>query len=364
MIFPINQNNSMSLKNKWLPFFLAVFTGLGVYTLTYSLMPQGLQEIHNNKLHLFLDVLVFLLGSVFILKGNSAINSKINLYFKWNKTPFKRLAAQIFSNTIYTTLLTFILYVMVHFASGIPVSLYYYEFKNAFIIMMVIFFFFQTAYLGLYFFTQWKKSLIETENLKLESLHSQLHALQNQANPHFLFNSLNVLTTLIESNPKTAVSFVQRLADVYRYVLQKTEDHLVELREEINFINSYIFLQQNRFGNNLIAEIDVPDFFLDYYLPPYTLQILFENAIKHNIVSSEKPLLIKLFITGENTLVVENNLQPKISSPHSTGLGLKNIKNRYEILSSGNIEIINDERTFKVVVPLLLNRSIYEGINH
>ena len=235
--------------------------------------------------------------------------------------------------------------------------------KDALIILIIIFVFYQAVYIGLYFFHQWEKSVRESEKLKQENLHSQLHALQNQTSPHFLFNSLNVLTSLIEENPTTAVVFVKRLSEVYRYVLQKTEQHLVELRDEINFINSYLYLQQQRFGNNLITKIDIPPLSLDYYIAPYTLQILFENAIKHNIVSTEKPLSVLLSV-DQNNLIVENNIQPKISLVPTTGLGLKNIKNRYKILSDKNIQIINQNGIFRVIIPLLKNRSSFESNNN
>jgi len=354
----------MNFKHNWVFLLLIVFMAVGIYTLTCYVMPSDLRRIHENPLHILFDLCFFTLGSVIIFKGNALVNRKVSRYFRWDEAPFKRLAIQVVLNTIITTTIIFVLYVLVHIINGIPPNAYFYEYKKVFIVVIILFFFFQSAYLGLYFFSQWKKSLVEAEKLKFESLHSQLHALQNQANPHFLFNSLNVLASLIESNPKTAVSFVQRLADVYRYVLQKTDQHLVELKEELNFINSYVFLQQNRFGNHLQAEIEVPADVHDFYLPPYTLQILFENAIKHNIVSSEKPLTIKLYIDKNNDLVVENNLQPKLSPIHSIGLGLKNIKERYEILSEGKINVIKDEKTFKVVVPLIRNRSIYESINN
>ena len=353
----------MNFKYNKVFFLYVFFTGVGIYLLTTFMMPPELKEIHKNPLHIAFDLALFISGSIIILKGNSLINCKINSFCQWNKTPFRRLIIQVFGNTIFTASLVFILFILIHAINKIPPETYIDQYKKLLLAVLALFFFYQSAYLGIFFFAQWKESLIETEKLKFESLHSQLHALQSQANPHFLFNSLNVLTTLIETSPKTAVCFVQRLAEVYRYVLQKMEVHLVELKDELNFIHSYVFLQQNRFGNHLKTEINIPDQMYDYFVPPYTLQILFENAIKHNIISSEKPLLIKLYVI-DNNLVVENNLQPKLSLVYSAGVGLKNIKERYEILSAGSIEVIKDEKSFKVIVPLVRNRSIYESVNN
>lgn len=354
----------MNFKHNWHFILSIICAGVCIYALTFYVMPVDLRKIHENPFHIMFDLVFFTIGSVVIFKTNALVDHKINKYFTWVEAPFKRLAIQVTVDTLFTTAIVFGLYMLVHVINNIPPATYFNEYKKIFIVIVGLFLFYQAVYMGLYFFSQWKKSLVEAERLKFDSLHSQLHALQNQANPHFLFNSLNVLTSLIENNPKTAVAFVQRLAEVYRYVLQKTEMHLVELKEELNFINSYIFLQQKRFGDHLKIEIDVPDEAYDYLLPPYTLQILFENAIKHNIVSSEKPLTIKLFINNNNSLVVENNLQLKLSSPHTSGLGLKNIKERYEILSSGTINIVSSKDSFKVIVPLLRNRSIYESINN
>jgi LytS/YehU family sensor histidine kinase len=238
------------------------------------------------------------------------------------------------------------------------------EVEDAIIVFLVLFLLYQAVYIRVFFSKQKESSIRESEKLQKENLHSRLHALQNQTNPHFLFNSLNVLTSLIEENPKVAVEFVKKLSDVYRYVLQRSDNHLIELRDEIKFIESYIFLQKKRFGNNLISEIDIPNRLMDYFIPPFTLQILFENAIKHNIVSSDKPLTIKVLVKNETKLVITNNLQLKSSSSGSTGLGLENIKSRYKILSHENIEIIDNSSDFEVIIPLLKFRSQHEDSNN
>jgi len=211
---------------------------------------------------------------------------------------------------------------------------------------------FQSIYIGVTFYKKWIETSLEAQKLKYENVHAQLHALQNQSQPHFLFNTLNTLTSLIEEDQNIAIEFVQQLSNFYRYLLQREEHHLARLDDELNFVNSYIFLQKKRFGDNLIIEIDVCAESNKRYLPVFVLLILFENAVKHNVVSSENPLRIKVYC--ENSfIVVENNLQKKISTPPSNGYGLANIRNRYNIIGGDNIVIEKNETSFKVSIPLL-----------
>ncbi len=355
-------------SEKFLKILSSILVGAGIYGLLYILISMQKVIGHSNPIHIITDLMFFSIVAALIIKGNTKINQHLSNYYKWEVNPIKRFVLQITGNIFFTfgtVLIIFEIYSFFYLRLvwGLNLGVFIPVVKDALIILIIIFVFYQAVYIGLYFFHQWEKSVRESEKLKQENLHSQLHALQNQTSPHFLFNSLNVLTSLIEENPTTAVVFVKRLSEVYRYVLQKTEQHLVELRDEINFINSYLYLQQQRFGNNLITKIDIPPLSLDYYIAPYTLQILFENAIKHNIVSTEKPLSVLLSV-DQNNLIVENNIQPKISLVPTTGLGLKNIKNRYKILSDKNIQIINQNGIFRVIIPLLKNRSSFESNNN
>lgn len=220
-------------------------------------------------------------------------------------------------------------------------------------------------YIGIYFFRQWEKSQFESEDMKRRHLQLQLEALKNQVNPHFLFNSLNALTTLIHEDQNLAVDFVQRIASVYRYVLQSKDRQLVELREEINFINAFFFLQRIRFGENLSTSITIPENCYSFYIAPLTIQMLVENAIKHNVISSEKPLQIEIYAEGDCILAVKNNLQKKITTKNSMGIGLANITKQYEILgSSKKVEILNSDSCFIVKIPLFKEKKKYESTDY
>ena len=209
-------------------------------------------------------------------------------------------------------------------------------------------------YESIYFMHELKDSVEEKEMLKRESLQAQLNALRTQVNPHFLFNNLNTLSSLIPENPKHAEDFVQQLSKVYRHILEVKEEKSILLKDEIEVLNAYTFLLKTRFGNNLEVNINVPDEKMKQKIVPLSLQILMENAIKHNIVSSEKPLHIDVF--AENgSLVVSNNLQMKNQVNESTGIGLDNIRNRYKMLGDKEVKVTENENSFTVSIPLIEN---------
>jgi LytS/YehU family sensor histidine kinase len=207
-------------------------------------------------------------------------------------------------------------------------------------------------YEGVFFYRRLGTSLSEQERLKRENIQTQLDSLKSQVNPHFLFNSLNTLAQLIPEDQEQAVQFVQKLSRSYRYILEINDRETISLREEMDFIKSYLFLVKTRFGNNLDMRINIPEDFLDVRIVPLTIQLLLENAIKHNIVSTEKPLLVDLFIDN-NHLVMKNAYQPKSQPVSSTGVGLRNIRNRYRYLTNMPVEVVHSQTHFTVAVPLL-----------
>ncbi len=209
-------------------------------------------------------------------------------------------------------------------------------------------------YESIYFMNELRKSVEETENLKRESLSAQLNALRTQVNPHFLFNNLNTLVSLIPENPKHAVAFVQQLAKVYRHILEVKEEKSILLKEELEVLHAYSFLLKTRFGDNLDVSVNIPQEKMGKRIVPLSLQLLMENAIKHNIVSSEKPLLINIF-TDNGSLVVSNNLQMKNQVNESTGIGLDNIRNRYKMLSDQPVTVTESGTNFTVCIPLIDN---------
>lgn len=209
------------------------------------------------------------------------------------------------------------------------------------------------VYEGVYIYQQLQESILEAQKFQTEHIKSQFEVLKNQIDPHFLFNSLNTLASIITENPNIAVNFAEKLSQVYRYILQNKDKEVVPLNTEIMFVKSYVFLLQTRFEQNLLVNFEVGEAYLGKCIPPLSLQILVENAIKHNIVSNDKPLRIDIYIDGETSITVRNNLQPKRQVLNSTKIGLDNIVKRYQYLTERAVEILPTPQTFTVSLPLL-----------
>ncbi|WP_339757345.1 histidine kinase [uncultured Winogradskyella sp.] len=204
----------------------------------------------------------------------------------------------------------------------------------------------------IFFYNRYQKNKIKEQKVIAGTASAQFDALKNQLDPHFLFNSLNVLTSLIEENPKNAQKFTTSLSKVYRYVLEQKSKELVTVDEELNFAKTYMSLLKMRFEDSIIFEIPDKASNPDSKVVPLSLQLLLENAVKHNMVTSGKPLHIKIYEDGDH-LVVMNNLQPKQIVKKSSGVGLENIKQRYNLLTNRKVHINQREKDFAVAIPML-----------
>ena len=199
-----------------------------------------------------------------------------------------------------------------------------------------------------------RRAEVDKTRLAQEHTQSQLQGLKDQVNPHFLFNSLNTLAQLIPEDAQRAESFVQQLSKVYRYILDIRNEPLIRLREELNFLDAYFHLHKERFGDNLRIHQTIPTPYHDYMIVPLSLQLLIENAIKHNEISNAHQLDIQLFVDNNEQLVVQNNLKPKaFETSKSTKLGLQNIQNRYRLSLNQSILIQKTEEYFTVKIPLI-----------
>lgn len=207
--------------------------------------------------------------------------------------------------------------------------------------------------LQLFFYQQ--KMKLENERLKTENLRAQYDMLTAQINPHFFFNSLNSLSALVRERKQDAsLKYINELSDIFRYVLNSGKCGLVTVRDELQFLKAYQFMLEIRFENKLFFRIDIPDFYLDYRLPGLSLQPLIENIIKHNVISEQSPLTVHLFITEDHSLAVSNPIQEKYgTSDESSGIGLLNLNNRYQLLLSKGICIEKNEHSFCVKLPLI-----------
>ena len=208
-----------------------------------------------------------------------------------------------------------------------------------------------------YSLKSWKEIKTNKEAIKKAGLQGQLHSLKSQVNPHFLFNSLNTLSALINDEPTRAEQFVDEMAKVYRYLLQNNQHELTTLSVEIRFIKSYYHLLRTRYDTGLELVIDIDKDALDKYIPPLTLQLLVENAVKHNTILEKKPLLIEIRTIGDDQLQVRNNVLEKSTRSKSTKLGLANIEAKYNLLSDRHPVINVNKDYFTVLLPLLTQKS-------
>jgi sensor histidine kinase YesM len=206
---------------------------------------------------------------------------------------------------------------------------------------------------GVAFFEKWRKLVDESEQLKKANLQSQLEGLKGQVNPHFLFNSLNSLSSLIGDDPDKAEKFLDEMSKVYRYLLRTNEDGLTTLEAEMQFIHSYFHLLKTRYGDSLSMEVLIDERYSGYLIPPLTLQMLVENAVKHNMLLRDSPLKILIMTTNSGRLVVSNNLQRKDRMVSSNKVGLTNIVNKYRLMKQEEITVRDDGKEFAVVVPLI-----------
>jgi hypothetical protein len=205
---------------------------------------------------------------------------------------------------------------------------------------------------AVYFYNRYQQKKIKEQKVIAGTASAKFDALKNQLDPHFLFNSLNVLTSLIEENPKNAQKFTTALSKVYRYVLEQKNKDLITVDEELNFARTYMSLLKMRFEDSIIFEIPEKATNPESRVVPLSLQLLLENAVKHNMVTSSKPLHIKIYEEDGN-LIVLNNLQPKQIVKKSSGVGLNNIKQRYQLLSNKKVIINQQAKSFAVAIPML-----------
>ena len=196
-----------------------------------------------------------------------------------------------------------------------------------------------------------KQEVVE-QKLIAKSANAQFESLKNQLDPHFLFNSLNVLDSLIEENPKQAQQFTNSMSKIYRYVLEQKDKELVSVEEELDFAKTYCELLKTRFEDAVTFEFNISDEDKKGFVVPLSLQLLLENSIKHNFATSSKPLIIKIFAENGN-LIIENNLQTRELPNKSTGVGLTNIVSRYNLLTNRNVFVEKSEAFFRVKLPIL-----------
>lgn len=308
--------------------------------------------------------LINLLFTVVLTVGNEWWFDYLSKRISWRNQSVKRLIYGAVGSVIVTMILLAILNFVVSvviYDSSIQEFLSDQE-TEWYVFGLIITLIVSSIYHAIYFYKASQAQKVNEQKTIARSATAQFDALKNQLDPHFLFNSLNVLVSLIEENPKAATKFTTSLSKVYRYVLEQRNKELVSVDEELKFARTYVGLLKTRFEDSI--EIEIPDqgSIENAKVVPLSLQLLIENAVKHNIVSSNKPLKLKIY-EQDQFLVIENNLQKKQVIKESSGVGLQNIESRYRLLTNRQMTINETTDTFKVSVPILTNQSETVNLN-
>jgi two-component system, LytTR family, sensor kinase len=341
--FEFNTGNAKKFRKKEI---IIRFLGISFISIFSTLNEFNV----NPWSHLFWELLVVNSIAIAVIWHSSMFIiqytvSKISVF----KQPIKLL----------TYLITFLSVMVI----GVMLSTYYIEacffnyrvplkvIKIVVTIAWLITFLISCIYAAVGFFIQWKENLFKAQKLEKANLEAQYETLKNQVNPHFLFNSLNTLLTMVQDNPQ-ASKYVESVSEFMRYVLQFRSKEAVLLRDELRIAREYAYIQKSRFGDKLMVNFDIPEYYYHYAIPPLTLQMLIENAIKHNVISKDDPLQVKIYVGTPKMLIVENPLKIKQDKEPSTGLGLINISKRYQYLTGKDIKVDSDNGVFKVFLPL------------
>lgn len=298
--------------------------------------------------------------------GHIFINSYLSLKWDWIKETNKRVWSGIITTVIYTVVaviaINYVVFVLINKAD--PEDFFSGSYFWAHLFYIVLSLGISTFIQARGFMMNWKAAMTQEttkQEIVAKTETAKFETLKNQIDPHFLFNSLNVLTSLIGENPNQAEKFTTKLSKVYRYVLEQRNKELVPVAEELQFAKIYMELLAMRFED--AVQFDIPEYIEDKELKmvPLSLQLLLENAVKHNVVSTSKPLHIRIYQEG-NYLIVQNNINPKETLGKSTKVGLQNIADRYGLLTEHGVKIENNNQSFKVSLPLLYqsNHIMYQ----
>jgi hypothetical protein len=343
-----NLTSKLSKKSK-LDDKIILFLGIPLLALI-ALLVFGKENLDGDAQKAMVGIAGSLLSTLVMWLGVRKIVIFLWNKYPWEKHPIKHLVIEVVAILGYTTLAGIILFMIWYIYD--PELITKEDIGLNIFFTLTITFLITSLHEGYFFFMQWKHTLVLSEKLEKENVQSQYETLKSQVSPHFLFNNLNTLANLIEDDPKLAVEYVQRTADYYRNILNIKDKDVITLEDELKLINDYYFLQRKRYGDNLNLILSIPNDLKQTVVAPLTIQMLFENAIKHNIISVDKPLNISIEANSDY-ISVQNNLQLRENDEGSNRIGLQNIANRYRFLSNKEVIVSQNGTTFTVKIPIL-----------
>ncbi len=336
-----------------LRFILVSAIGIQIIVITYNHL-SGYHVLAAPS-YFFLRLLRGTLLSVFagflITYSDIAIIRYLDTFAAWGRRTILRITLQIVFSVILAGIISTGVTLLANAISPYTEELSGVLINNA-LIYSVVNLMLMAVFEGWIHFTEGRRARIMARNLQVELSQIKFEVLKSQINPHFMFNSLNVLSGLISKDTGKAQRFIDEFSRIYRYVLETIEQPVASLESELGFMRSYLFLQQLRYGETLSWTINIPADLQRLVMPPLSLQVVLENAIKHNIINNNSPLTIEVG-HEDHYLVIRNEIQPKFSSAGSTGLGLKNLVKRYALISSKQPIFIIENNSYIAKLPLI-----------
>lgn len=339
----------------WLLIILVVTIQLVVIIYNNFSGYYPLEDFQHFLYRLVRGTILSLMASFFIAYPDLFIINYLNKSAPWEKKTLKRLLIQFSSAVVIAVGISVCFTLFANLLKPYEHALSNVLLNNA-LIFAVVNVLMMAILEGMIFSTESRKSKLMADQLREELSGIKFELLKNQINPHFMFNSLNVLSGLVSNDAKKAEQFIDEFSHIYRYVLETIERPVTTLEKELDFMRSYMYLQQMRYGNNLTYSVDIPASILVLLLPPLSLQVVLENAIKHNIVNDTTPLHIEIG-RKNHELVISNPIQLKVSRTRSTGLGLKNLKKRYAMISDQTPSFHIVDNSYVAKLPLLKNEE-------
>jgi len=362
----IQEKTSLIKKSRLKSLLLVAFTFVVSYVTVFIIFPTSywnrLFAMPTSKL--VEDVLVNLLFCVGIVELSLFIDRKLNKRMSWMAHPFRRLLVQMLFQ-ILGALFAIVCLSSLYLVFGnvanpqpSPVGLR----EGLYVVISIILWALMVSTLntGYFLLYNWKSATLKAAEYEIKAAqHKQLaseielQALKLQLDPHFVFNNLSVLSELLLKDPQLGYEYTENFTKVYRYLLVNSKKKLISLADELKFLDAYLFLIRHRMGGGCVFTIAIDDSKLGMMLPPVTLQLFIENAVKYNRTEEENPLAIHIYSTADDALVVSNTLLPLVKKMESTGIGLQNIIDRYALLSDRKPSVVQTDDTFTVKVPLI-----------
>lgn len=341
------EEKSLQINDIGFRLILAPVFGIAIPLVT------GMINITNlSNLEVKLSFLYTILIAVIIWEGNRYLHFSLRSYFDWYNKPLRKIIVVLLSISFYTIPVTVLMLTGWYkiFTNEQPDSQ---VITVSTLIIMICVIFITHIYETVFLVKESENEMLRNEQLERARAQAELEALKNQIDPHFIFNSLNTLSHLIEEKPAKAKMFNNNLADVYRYILQNKNKELILLKEELDFMLDYFSLLKIRFENAVQLKVDIPEHMQQEYLvPPICLQLLIENAIKHNEFSDIDPLTVTIVLEND-ILIVTNNIQKKELFRESSKIGLNNLKERYRLTTGKSVTVTEANTMFEVLLPLI-----------